>query len=227
MKIISLFVFLSSTIAACGSVEKSKTASVRSSAPAPAETSTGKDGAPGKDGVDGAPGKDGAAGAGLLGVYAHNKLIGYYAGRSEVELLSGVLGYFRFLTGESTGLPVTLLPGRNDDLLVSFFSYTTPDCTGTPWVPLVGDVSNGISREEEGALAQGFIVIDGKDVWRVDGDEALSDPQMVFVSRRVINGKECYPTQPASIFSAALKHKETLPPGITLPFGKLTIRKVP
>lgn len=213
MKTVSLLVFLS--LASCGMEEKPKKSDLKT------EAVNGADGAPGKDGADGqngADGKDGAAGAGVLGVYAGKQMIGYYLGGKEVELISGALAYLDFSTGVALGTPWTNPEHTRDtaETIYNICYYESNDCTGTCWVQAL----NGGGRPQPG-----YIFTEGQTVWRIDGDERLVE-NLLFSSARGVEVKCHYTSAPGSMPAIAMEHKEELPAGLTVPFGKLTIGKV-
>lgn len=217
MKTISLLIFLSSTIAACGiaPASKSQVAAAKDGAPG-ADGKEGAQGASGKDGAPGASGKDGAPGAGMLGVYVGPTLVGYYLGGKEIALTSGALGYFDFTTGEVIGVPKedsTVLPQATDSFERTCF-YAANDCTGACWLDAIN-----------GTFQAGYVFQEGKKLWRIDGDERQEE-NFAFASGRFGNdGSRCSAIT-GTLTGLALEHEEKIAAGLTFPFGKLTVKKL-
>lgn len=182
----------------------------------------GANGAAGVSGAAGANGLQGARGpSGALGVYnAQNIQIGVLLDLAAGYIMLPDGGFFGVLLNDGTYAGAQAYAGTTGSGLVfPTCGFTTTDCTGTCYM------MNGSTIGNDFVPVQNAVVTDGHTLWRYAGDEAQTQGAIWTHSYWRMGSQPlntCVSNSNNQInVTYQMTHAETLPAGVTYPFGSL------
>jgi hypothetical protein len=176
---------------------------------------TGAQGAAGPTGATGATGANGVTGG--IGVYevGNNKFVGYAVDNSTLMLPDGGFMYLNFSTGTWLG---TYGYDSNSNIGAGCM-FLAQNCTGTCYL------QSAAANDPITIPIKNSVVYDGTTFWKYTGSE-VDAGQQTYHSDRI--GTQCTNLPGGLIFPHgwAMTVQETMPTGVTYPFGDLYFQLV-